>query len=131
MEDPPQTPASQGLGYLRRALVESFTVSSLDPNSGRPTWAFGGSFGTVGGEAGASIRTGWGTSLSVIRIPPWACLCTAGSSGLKHTSRRLILPWFCTRELDHQGQHLAGTGEWVAAVHSQLLPSTRATSVSV
>jgi hypothetical protein len=49
----------------------------------------------------------------------------------EHTSRRLILPWFCTRELGHQGQHLAGTGEWVAAVHSQLLPSTRATSVSV
>jgi hypothetical protein len=27
----------------------------------------------------------------------------------------LILHWSCTRERGHQGQHLAGTGEWVAA----------------
>jgi hypothetical protein len=33
------------------------------------------------------------------------------------TSQTLILPWFCTRELGHQGQHIAGTGEMVAAVH--------------
>ncbi len=47
------------------------------------------------------------------------------------TSQTLILPWSCTRELGHQGQHIAGTGEWVAAVHPQLLPTTTATSVSV
>jgi hypothetical protein len=31
-------------------------------------------------------------------------------------SQALILLWSCTRERGHQGQHLAGTGEWVAAV---------------
>ena len=31
-------------------------------------------------------------------------------------SQSLILVWSCTRELGHQGQHLAGTGESVAAV---------------
>jgi hypothetical protein len=46
------------------------------------------------------------------------------------TSRALILPWSCTRELEHQGQHLAGTGEWVAAVHPQLRPTAAAASVS-
>jgi hypothetical protein len=30
-------------------------------------------------------------------------------------SPTLILLWSCTRKLGHQGQHLAGTGEWVAA----------------
>lgn len=44
------------------------------------------------------------------------------------TSQTLILPWSCTRVLAHQGQHLAGTGERVAAVHPRLLPT--ATSVS-
>lgn len=33
------------------------------------------------------------------------------------TSQTLSLSWFCTRERGHQGQHLAGTGAWVAAVH--------------
>jgi hypothetical protein len=33
------------------------------------------------------------------------------------TSPNLILSWSCTRELGHQGQHLAGTGERVAAVY--------------
>jgi hypothetical protein len=33
------------------------------------------------------------------------------------TSPTLILLWSCTRELGHQGQHLAGTSEWIAAVH--------------
>ncbi|MGH3811715.1 MAG: hypothetical protein ACRDUV_04555 [Pseudonocardiaceae bacterium] len=33
------------------------------------------------------------------------------------TSQTLSLLWCCTRERGHQGQHLAGTGEWVAAVH--------------
>lgn len=37
------------------------------------------------------------------------------------TSPTLTLLWFCTRELGHPGQHVAGTGEWVAAVH----PGTR------
>jgi hypothetical protein len=31
-------------------------------------------------------------------------------------SRTMTLPWCCTRELGHQGQHIAGTGECVAAV---------------
>lgn len=47
------------------------------------------------------------------------------------TSQTLILPWSCTRVLGHQGQHLAGTGERVAAVHPRLLPTATATSVSV
>jgi hypothetical protein len=34
-------------------------------------------------------------------------------------SRTMILPWTCTRGLGHEGQHLAGTGEWVAAQHPQ------------
>lgn len=33
------------------------------------------------------------------------------------TSRNLILNWSCTRELGHNGKHLAGTGQWVVAVH--------------
>jgi hypothetical protein len=44
-------------------------------------------------------------------------------------SQTLTLPWSCTRELGHQGQHLAGTGELVAAVHPQLLPPAAAISV--
>lgn len=47
------------------------------------------------------------------------------------TSQTLILPWSCTRKLGHQGQHLAGTGEQVAAVHPQLLPTAPATHASV
>jgi hypothetical protein len=46
----------------------------------------------------------------------------SGKCGFKWTdecSRTLILPWSCTRALGHQGQHLAGTGEWVAALHPQ------------
>ena len=31
-------------------------------------------------------------------------------------SRTMTLPWCCTRERGHQGQHIAGTGECVAAV---------------
>ncbi|MGH3888259.1 MAG: hypothetical protein ACRDSZ_17120 [Pseudonocardiaceae bacterium] len=46
-------------------------------------------------------------------------------------SPTLILPWYCTRARGHQGQHVAGTGEGVGAVHPQLLPTTTATSVSV
>ena len=47
------------------------------------------------------------------------------------TSQPLILPWSCTRKRGHRGQHLAGTGEWVAAARPQLLPTATATSVSV
>ncbi|MGH3961947.1 MAG: hypothetical protein ACRDRY_01635 [Pseudonocardiaceae bacterium] len=46
-------------------------------------------------------------------------------------SQTLILPWSCTRVLGHRGQHLAGTGERVAAVHPHSLPTATATSVSV
>ena len=31
-------------------------------------------------------------------------------------SQTMILPWSCSRELGHQGQHIADTGEWVAAM---------------
>jgi hypothetical protein len=31
-------------------------------------------------------------------------------------SRTMTLPWRCTRELGHQGQHIAGTGQCVAVV---------------
>ena len=36
--------------------------------------------------------------------------------GDEEISRTLTLFWCCTRELGHQGQHIAGTGEGVAAV---------------
>ena len=35
------------------------------------------------------------------------------------TPQTLTLRWFCTREPGHPGQHLAGTGENVAAVHPE------------
>jgi hypothetical protein len=47
------------------------------------------------------------------------------------TSPTLILPWSCTRKRGHPGQHLAGTGEQVAAVHPQLLLRATAASVAV
>jgi len=56
---------------------------------------------------------------------------TCGFEWADETSPTLILPWYCTRLLGHQGQHLAGTGERIAAVHLQLLPAATATSVSV
>jgi hypothetical protein len=34
-------------------------------------------------------------------------------------SRNLTLLWSCTRKPGHPGQHLAGTGDWVAAVHPE------------
>ena len=37
----------------------------------------------------------------------------------EETSQTLTLLWSCTRESGHPGQHLAGTGEWVAAVHHE------------
>jgi hypothetical protein len=36
----------------------------------------------------------------------------------ENVSPTVTLPWCCTRELGHQGQHLAGTGEYVAAVQA-------------
>ena len=45
------------------------------------------------------------------------------------TSPTLILSWSCTRQRGHPGQHLAGTGDRVAAVHPQ--PSLRATATRV
>lgn len=44
------------------------------------------------------------------------------------TTQDLVLPWTCTRKLGHHGQHLAGTGEWVAAVHPQLVPTATITN---
>jgi hypothetical protein len=44
---------------------------------------------------------------------------TCGFEWTDECSRTLNLPWSCTRELGHQGQHLAGTGEWIAAKHPQ------------
>jgi len=35
------------------------------------------------------------------------------------TSKTFTLFWCCTREPGHPGQHLAGTGERVAAVHPE------------
>ena len=44
-----------------------------------------------------------------------------GFEWLDASSHTLVLRWSCTRELGHRGQHLAGTGEGVAAVHPPLL----------
>ncbi len=46
-------------------------------------------------------------------------------------TQNLILPWSCTREMGHHGQHLAGTGDVVAAVHTELVPAATATNVLV
>ena len=46
----------------------------------------------------------------------------SGKCGFEWTdqrSRTLLLPWSCTRRPGHQGQHLAGTGERVVALHPQ------------
>jgi hypothetical protein len=40
-----------------------------------------------------------------------------GFKWVDETSPTLHLHWSCSRELGHPGQHLAGTGESVAAVH--------------
>lgn len=40
-------------------------------------------------------------------------------------SRTMTLPWCCTRELGHQGQHIAGTGECDAAVRDSWVPIGR------
>jgi len=43
-----------------------------------------------------------------------------GFEWLDASSHPLVLRWSCTRELGHRGQHIAGTGEGVAAVHPPL-----------
>ena len=47
-----------------------------------------------------------------------------GFEWLDASPHPLMLRWSCTRELGHRGQHLAGTGEWIAAVHPPLLPAS-------
>jgi hypothetical protein len=48
----------------------------------------------------------------------------------RDVSSTLVLSWCCTRKWGHSGQHLAGTGEWVAAVHSPVLPTAPASNLS-
>ena len=43
----------------------------------------------------------------------WEC----GVEWFDDTCPTLVLRWQCTRESGHPGQHLAGTGHGVAAVH--------------
>ena len=50
--------------------------------------------------------------------PP--CDYSCGFEWADETSQNLTLLWSCTREPGHSGQHLAGTGEWVAAVHPEM-----------
>ena len=50
---------------------------------------------------------------------------------VEEISQTLSVPWCCTRKLGHQGQHLASTGQWIAAVHPQLRPTEAATCASV
>jgi hypothetical protein len=45
--------------------------------------------------------------------------CRCGFQWTDEASQNLALLWSCTREPAHAGQHLAGTGEWVAAVHPE------------
>jgi hypothetical protein len=45
--------------------------------------------------------------------------CRCGFEWTDEASQNLTLLWSCTREPGHPGQHLAGTGEWVAAVHPE------------
>ncbi len=42
-----------------------------------------------------------------------------GFEWVDKVSQTLTLLWLCTREPGHPGQHLAGTGESVAAVHPE------------
>jgi hypothetical protein len=44
-----------------------------------------------------------------------------GFAWVDQTLPLLILHWCCTRERGHPGQHLAGTGEVIAAVHPPAL----------
>lgn len=45
--------------------------------------------------------------------------CRCGFEWTDEPSQGLTLLWSCTREPGHSGQHLAGTGESVAAVHPE------------
>ena len=45
--------------------------------------------------------------------------CRCGFEWADEVSQSLTLLWSCTREAGHPGQHLAGTGERVAAVHPE------------
>lgn len=54
-----------------------------------------------------------------------------GFEWLDASSQPLVLRWSCTRELGHRGQHLAGTGQDVAAVHPPLLRYPDAASCRV
>jgi hypothetical protein len=45
--------------------------------------------------------------------------CRCGFEWTDEDAPGLTLLWSCTRELGHPGQHLAGTGESVAAVHPE------------
>ena len=54
-----------------------------------------------------------------------------GFEWLDASSHPLVLRWSCTRELGHQGQHLAGTGQDVAAVHPPLVRYPDAASCRV
>jgi hypothetical protein len=45
--------------------------------------------------------------------------CRCGFEWTDEASQNLTLLWSCTREPGHPGQHLAGTGERVAAVHPE------------
>jgi hypothetical protein len=44
---------------------------------------------------------------------------TCGFEWTEESSRTLILLWTCTCSPGHQGPHLAGTGEGIAALHPQ------------
>lgn len=49
--------------------------------------------------------------------PPTAYQCPMCQfQWIDEKAQVFILLWTCTRQLGHQGQHIAGTGEWVAAV---------------
>ena len=45
--------------------------------------------------------------------------CRCEFEWTEQASQNLTLVWSCTRGLGHPGQHLAGTGEWVAAAHPE------------
>ena len=54
--------------------------------------------------------------------------CRCGFEWTDEDSPGLTLLWSCTREPGHSGQHLAGTGESVAAVHPETHITQQATA---